>query len=921
MAENNLRLVGHLLESWLFEASQLPPHVLRNAVAIALAGAFNLALTGASGADATPCPQEAGAAVAAGWKSYRAGAFAPALALFQSADQSCPGNLDAKVGLGHVALKLGESTRADSLFRIVVAADSANGDGWTGLSYSAYRQSRLEDALRAARRSWSLHPGDPEVRDLLDKLLPGWEHATEVSRSHPESLVVAARTHGDRFEVPTSDGWKPFYVQGINLGVALPGRFPAEFPTDSLCYAGWLDSLSAMHANALRVYTILPPVFYHALGHWNAVHPERALWLVHGVWTELPPNDDFNDPEWKAEFRDEMRRVVDVIHGAAEFPTRPGHAGGRYGADLSRWTLAYLIGREWEPFAVKAFNAAGPDTAYHGRLLELAAGTATDAWMAEQCDFMLSDELDRYRTLRPIAYTNWPTLDPLHHPSEANNIEEMHWRRRFGAPAGYSKLEYENDAESLDPSLVRPTAANPGGWFASYHVYPYYPDFMILDSGYNRARSSYGRSNYFGYLVDLNRHHAGIPVLIAEYGVPSSRGIAHLQPQGWHHGGHDEAAMADIDARLTREIHESGMAGGILFAWIDEWFKKNWTVIDLELPPDRNRLWHNAMDPEQNYGVLGMIAGPPAGPRLGGDTSAWLGLPVVSSATTAKRGAPTGIRAGNDAAYVYLAVEFSGLQGRALPWDSLGVQVVFDTYRSDLGQKKLPRTLIRGEVGFEFLLDFKHPGDGALLVTPDYNPYVGPAAIERGDEGGQFYRRPVRSVSRSDGRFDSLFIVTNRARFARDGTFYPAQGYNRGRLRYGTEEESSLADWYFDPAAGLLEVRLPWGLLNFTDPSSRTLVFDQAKAGEFTTASSDGFRIGVLTYAKPGNPELIGALPALDRRGRWVARDFGTWSWATWDVPVYHERLKPAFHAVRDAWDDIHKEQKTWGTSPTKNAD
>ena len=46
-----------------------------------------------------------------------------------------------------------------------------------------------------------------------------------------------------------------------------------------------------------------------------------------------------------------------------------------------------------------------------------------------------------------------------------------------------TKLEYENDVIALDANLVEPTAANPAGWFASYHAYPYYPDFMLLDPG------------------------------------------------------------------------------------------------------------------------------------------------------------------------------------------------------------------------------------------------------------------------------------------------------------------------------------------------------------------------------------------------------------------------------------------------------
>jgi len=84
-----------------------------------------------------------------------------------------------------------------------------------------------------------------------------------------------ARTRGVGFEIKVADVWRPFYIKGVNLGVALPGRYPSEFPEDSSRYEGWLDSLAAMNANALRVYTILPPTFYRALRSWNRNHPEH----------------------------------------------------------------------------------------------------------------------------------------------------------------------------------------------------------------------------------------------------------------------------------------------------------------------------------------------------------------------------------------------------------------------------------------------------------------------------------------------------------------------------------------------------------------------------------------------------------------------------------------------------------------------
>jgi hypothetical protein len=684
----------------------------------------------------------------------------------------------------------------------------------------------------------------------------------------------------------------------VNLGVALPGRFPSEFPTDSARYAGWLDTLATMNANAVRVYTILPPSFYRALRGWNVAHPRQPLWLVHGVWTELPPEHDFDDPMWKDAFRAEMRDVVDLVHGSAELRLRPGHASGRYDADVSRWTLAYIIGREWEPFAVKAYDSLHPGArAYAGQYLTAARAPAMDVWMAEQCDYLLGYEADQWNALRPIAYTNWPTLDPLFHPTEAGTAEERVWRQRVGRPVAGEKLEYENDAIGLDPSLVHPTRRNPAGWFASYHAYPYYPDFLLYDPGYRQARSSEGSSNYFGYLSDLHRHHAGIPFVISEYGVPSSRGNAHQQPQGWSHGGHDEEAMARIDARLTREIRESGAAGAIVFAWMDEWFKKNWIVIDFEQPSERNRLWLNAMDAEQNYGILGQYAGT-AGtrPTLGGDPARWRSLEAVDSGP----GRLHTLRAGSDEGYLYLALE---LPRGPVPWDSLGIAVAIDTYLSAAGQMALPDGLLRSEIGFEFLLTLLGPADATLRILPAYNPYVGEAAILHGDDFGRFYRRPATIGLETDGRFDPMFAITNRARFGRDGGFFSAQGDDRGRLRFGTESESSLADWYADSAAGLIELRLPWGLLNVTDPSSRTVLFDGSDqlGGDFGTAVTDGFRFGAVLYRKGGTPRLVATLPAADG-AYWRAASFRTWAWAPWEEPTSHSRLKPVYDSLQATW-------------------
>jgi hypothetical protein len=846
----------------------------------------------------TRCPPAADTALQTGWRAYHDNAIEKALAAFGQARRLCPANSEATIGLGFANLRRGRSFRADSLFRTALEQSPHSSDAWEGHARAVARLGDTASAVLAGRRALTIAPDNQELRAFLDRIAPEWSRISAPRSVRPSSLQLTARTRGKRFEVFTPQGWKPFYVRGVNLGVALPGRYPAEFPLDSGRYAGWLDTLSAMHANTVRVYTILPPSFYRALRGWNLSHPDRVLWLIQGVWAELPPGHDFNNSQWRDEFQREMTYAVDVVHGAADLPPRSGHASGRFDADVSAWALAYIIGREWEPFAVKAFDAVNPAGSFEGRYLQISRGSAMDLWLARQCDLLLGHEVDRYNSLRPIAYTNWPTLDPLHHPTEATSAEEAVWRRKVGRQSEAKKLEYENDAVSLDPSLVRPTATNPAGWFASYHAYPYYPDFIMLDSAYRTARSSEGSSSYYGYLRALIAHHDSIPTLISEYGVPSSRGIAHLHPQGWNHGGHDERAMAAIDARLTREIQQAGAAGSILFAWLDEWFKKNWAVIDYEIPLENTRLWHNVMDAEQNYGILGEYAGNPLGtPRLGGNPQLWRALPLLQQAQTASGWTPRSLRVGSNESFVFIAAE---LPPGKFPWDSIGIQLALDTYLPKVGQHLLPESMVRSDLGVEFLLDLRGPGRAAMRVTPDYNrhdPRLDPAT---GDDYGRFSRRPVTTRDRQDGRFDPLYIVTNRARFGRDGRFFRAEGYDRGMLRFDTEAASTLADWYLDERAGLLEIRVPWDLLNVTDPSTRTILFDDRISGSVGTTEARGFHFGILTYTKQ-KPTVVRALPLLNN-GSWRIESFMTWEWGGWSEPSSYGRLKPVYDSLRLLW-------------------
>ena len=873
----------------------------------------------------------------AGWCQLRGGADKDAGSEFGAALVLDARAIEPRVGLGYVLLRQGKAPAALGRFQEVLRRDPRNADALKGSGLALRDLGRLTEAADRFRRALALEPADAEAQGFLDQVLAARGLIKEsrprppVPEATPIEVVAGARER--QLWVLDAGVPRPLFVKGINMGVALPGRFPAEFPADPETYARWLDLVSGMGANTVRLYTLLPPAFYSALAQHNREGRGR-LWLVQGVWTELPEDHDYDAPPFLDGFREEIRRVVDAVHGNLDLPPRPGRASGSYRADVSSSLLAFLVGREWEPFSVARYDAredgsvAGPGGgSFVGAYFETRpeeGATRFERWLASILDFTVAYETGRYRQQRPVSFVNWPTLDPLSHPTEATVAEEEALRRRLGEPPPPGPIqEYDNDAVGVDAARIHALPAAQGGLFATYHAYPYYPDFMNLDPGYLKAHDSLGPSSYIGYLRDLARHHGEQPILIAELGVPSSRGIAHLQPQGWNHGGHDERAQGEIDARLMRDVREAGLAGGILFSLLDEWFKRNWLVAEFEIPYERNPLWLNVLDPEQNYGVLAARPGA-SGWKVAIDGRGEDWRDVAPLAVKREGGPLRSFADGHDAArtlralavtsdeaYLYIRLQVAKLDadGDGSPdWRDASYLIGIDTYDARRGDHRMPvEESVPSPAGLEFCLIFDGDDTSRLLVDPPYDIFT------------HRYHRPYQSVENADGRFMEIRVETNRRRIGRDGTLFPAQGSSRSPLRRGSidprdPDYTTLADWEASVSGSFIEARIGWGLLNVTDPSSRRVLHDDPNdLRSIGTVETPGFRFyaaAVKPEAPPGGETPLKARLAdrLPAAAHLAAADLPLYAWRGWDRPSYRIEKKASWAILKKAFESLDRQ-------------
>ena len=609
-----------------------------------------------------------------------------------------------------------------------------------------------------------------------------------------------------------------FYVKGVNIGLT-EAQTSLDNPNVSYdTYMRWFSQISDMGANTVRAFTSMNPNFYKALYDFNN-GADSPLYLIQGIWFDENYMYDLLDA-WESDgiiisaFKKAIKEVTDIVHGNSADTVYGEFSPAVYKYDVSKYVIGYVLGLEYPADFVIETNASHPDkTAFSGKYLKTKDGSSPfEVWLATVGDYLIDNEMKSYNHQTPVAFLNWQVLDTIEHPEEP--------------------YKDENDAVSVNTENISATDNYYAGLFAAVDVYPYYPEFMNYEEKYTSYRDENGEQDTFrAYLNDLKTQYS-VPLLVAEYGLSTSRGKAHLGKNGYDQGGLNEQQQATLVQKMTNDIALEGCAGGLVFEWADEWFKNTWNTV-MYYPDTASDRTQNLSSAEQGYGIMQFN---PSTVYPDGDISEWLYATEIDE----------NIKVQYDANYMHLLV--------TLP----------SGFDPENGTLYLPISVLQkgSDAAVDYGLAFNQNADFLLVLNGKKNTRL---LTDAAEDVFHYKYGVIRKVfgesqnfecKQNSGSFRKIStFVSNEIVLPSSGETIEPRYYEGGCLTYGnanpdSDSYNSLADFCFTDDGKAVEIRLPWYLLNVMNPITKTAISVPFKDNEIGFEPFSQISVGMGTSGK-----------------------------------------------------------------------
>lgn len=674
-------------------------------------------------------------------------------------------------------------------------------------------------------------------------------------------------------ELCVADSGEALVIKGVDLSASVAGHYLGEFAADQETYQRWLENVWEMGANTVRVYTIMDDDFYNAFYAFNS-GKDTPLYLIQGIRVSEAANYGFEDASADAflgQLKADAKRAVDVIHGKCVIELNDAEGSGVYLKDISRWVIGYQVGDEWsaETVAYTDHNQVLRN-GYQGEyFVTTEEATNFESILAQVMDQLVKYETDKYKCQRLVSFVCNPTIDFLEYEQQYAQM--------------LAKFCH------LDPEHIQPAEKLESGYFATYRVFRFCDRFMDYLSETQKLELADimaavdPASRYDGYLELLKRYHT-MPV-VAGFQYSTARGKTKS----------DESALTERQqgeniVQMYEDLVSAGWSGGFISTWQDTWEQKTWNTAFASVLPE-NSLWHDLQTAGQNCGIMAFVPGEDeAVCVVDGDDSEWSKEDQV---VDSPEGFALSVK--YDAEGIYLLIQGEELSDRRLyvPIDTLqerGAAVYSDEDGKDIFFDREADFLlcVDGETDSRLLVhEFSDAARINFMEEVDgRNPFIHTPR----DDSSVFYesRMVVEKPLDLERRIDLRLQMA--AGWIPDDILdvYSLEFYDTGHLVHGngnpqSPEYHSLTDICF--GEDRVEIRLPWLMLNFSNPSAMQIHGDYYDYYGVKSQEITQLWIGV---GEEGAASPVSMQP-VSMKG---------WGGA---VPC-HERLKESYYIIQDKW-------------------
>jgi len=675
-----------------------------------------------------------------------------------------------------------------------------------------------------------------------------------------KKIEVISYTNNREMFIKTDNGYENVIVKGVNLGGFIPNSYVTDYSIDYDKYYEWLTDIYEMGANTIRLDTIFNDKFYDAFYDFNEKH-DRKLYLIQGINLDTYSlNSHINgfDKEYYGELITQAENAVDVVHGRKKL-TLAKHGKGTYKKDVSSYVIAYIVGSEWmEDTILYTNNTLSNKAGYVGKYISTNQDASSfETMLAKVMDHLISYEARKYAETHSISFINTPETDPVAIiPEVVFDIE----KETYNLYPNNLKYFYHK-AVKLDLGHLNGVNGY-NGLFAAYNISSYYPNYLSYE---NKEYDD----TYASYISSLVAHH-DVPVLVTEFAYSTSRGVSTLVDDTYgNFGGMTEQEQGESLVKAYHAIINSNAAGGVIATWQDEWDKRSWNTIE-KVDTTRTIYWSDAQTTNQGLGLLSFEPGEKTSVcYVDGNVSEWKEKDKVLENNDLS------LSMKQDEKYLYFYI-------KKKTSNDVPIYIPIDT-TSKSGSKYASNYNLSFDRDVDFLMVID--GDNSEIFVQEYYNVLNAVDGYEVYNKNSYVNKPLKDSS----LFTSINLLIEPYSvntFSR--TYGKATLVNTGKLIYGNANPkssnfNSQADYY--EVNGNIEIRIPWGLLNFSDPSDLQIHDDYYENYGVENTSISKIYVGA------GIKSNITLEPF--KLKRWGEK------------ATYHERLKNSYYIVKNDWRNL----------------